>query len=64
MVKNPPAYAGDAGDVGFITELGISPGEMEKEIATHSRIPAWEIPCTEEPGGPQSMGLQELDTTQ
>ena len=22
----------------------------EKEIAAHSNIPAWEIPCTEEPG--------------
>ena len=27
-------------------------------MATHSTILAWEIPCTEEPGGPQSMGLQ------
>ena len=29
---------------------------MEKEMAGHSRIPAWEILWTEEPGGPQSMG--------
>ena len=36
---------------------------LEKEIATHSRILAWEIPWTEEPGGLQSEGLQELDTT-
>ena len=27
-------------------------------MATHSRILAWRIPWTEEPGGLQSMGLQ------
>ena len=27
-------------------------------MATHSSILAWKIPWTEEPGGPQSMGLQ------
>ena len=32
---------------------------LEKEMATHSSIPAWEIPWTEEPGGLQSMGLQK-----
>ena len=31
---------------------------LEKEIATHSSILAWEISWTEEPGGLQSMGLQ------
>ena len=31
---------------------------LEKEMATHSDILAWKIPWTEEPGGPQSMGLQ------
>ena len=31
-----------------------------KEMATHSSILAWEIPCTEEPGKPQSMGLQRV----
>ena len=36
---------------------------LDKEMATHSNILAWEIPWTEEPGGLQSMGLQELDTT-
>ena len=34
---------------------------LEKEMTTHSSILAWEIPRTEEPGGPQSMGLQYLD---
>ena len=28
---------------------------LEKEMATHSSIPAWEIQCTEETGGLQSM---------
>ena len=32
---------------------------LEKEMAIH--YSAWEIPWTEEPGGPQSMGSQELD---
>ena len=36
---------------------------LEKEMATRSRILAWEIPWTEEPGGLQSEGSQELDTT-
>ena len=31
---------------------------LEKEIATHSNILAWEISRIEEPGGLQSMGLQ------
>ena len=31
---------------------------LEKEMATHSSILAWEIPCTEEPGGLQSTGSQ------
>ena len=32
---------------------------LEKEIATHSSIVAWEIPWSEEPGGLQSMGSKE-----
>jgi len=31
---------------------------LEKEMATHSSILAWEIPWTEEPGGLQSVVLQ------
>ena len=34
---------------------------LEKEMATHSRTLAWEIP--EEPGMLQSMGSQDLDMT-
>ena len=33
---------------------------LEKEMATHSSILAWEIPWTEEPGGLQSMGSQRV----
>ena len=36
---------------------------LEKGMATHSSILAWRIPLTEEPGRLQSMGSQELDTT-
>ena len=32
---------------------------LEKEMATHSIVLAWEIPWTEEPGGLQSMGSQK-----
>ena len=31
--------------------------DLEKEMATHSSILAWEIPWTEKPGGLQSMKL-------
>ena len=31
---------------------------LDKGMATHSSILAWEIPWTEEPGGLQSMGSQ------
>ena len=33
---------------------------LEKEMATHSSILAWEIPWREEPGGQQSMGLRRV----
>ena len=38
---------------------------LEKEIATHSRILAWEIPLTEKPGRLQSSpwGCKKLDTS-
>ena len=34
---------------------------LELEMTTHSSILAWEIPCTEEPDGLQSMGLQRVE---
>ena len=30
---------------------------LEEEMGAHSSILAWKIPCTEEPGELQSMGL-------
>ena len=32
---------------------------LEKEMATHSSLLAWEIPWTEEPGGLLSLGLRK-----
>ena len=37
---------------------------MEKAMAPHSSTLAWKTPWTEEPGGLQSMGLEESDTTE
>ena len=33
---------------------------LEKEMVTHSRILAWRIPWTEEPGGLWSIGLHRV----
>ena len=57
MVKNLPANLGDIRDMGFIPRLGRAPGGGH---GTHSRILAWRIPYTEEPGGLQSMGSQRV----
>ena len=58
MVKNMPA----------IQETWVQfqgkEDPLEKGMATYSSILAWRIPWTEEPGGPQFMGLQESDTTE
>ena len=35
---------------------------LEKEMASHSSILAWQIPWTEEPGGLQFMGSQKGQT--
>ena len=41
---------------------GLGQGEpLKKEMANLSSILAWELPWTEEPGGLQSMGSQEVD---
>ena len=37
---------------------------LGKEMATHSSILSWRIPWAQEPGGLQSMGSQESDTTE
>ena len=33
---------------------------LEKGMATHSSITAWEIPWTQDPGGLQSLGLHRI----
>ena len=35
---------------------------LEEEMTTHSSIPTWEIPWTEEPGGLQSPGAAKHQT--
>ena len=52
IVKNPPAM-----QEMWVQSLGWKDPLLE-EMTTHSSILAWRIPWTEEPGGPQSMGLQ------
>ena len=46
-------------DLHVIIKLILS-STLEKEMAAHSSMLAWEIPCTEEPGGLQSMRLQRV----
>ena len=62
MVKNPPVLARDK-DRSLFDRTGPvlvqsldQEGPLEKEMATHSSILAWETPWAEEPGGLQSMG--------
>ena len=54
MVKNPPAMQETQ-----VQSLGQE-NPLEKGMATHSSIPAWRIPWTEEPGGLQSMESQRV----
>ena len=55
VVKTLPA---NAGDVGLIPGSGRS---LEKEMPTDSSSVAWEITCTENSGGLQSMGSQRVE---
>ena len=57
-VKNPPASARDA----VQSEGREDP--LGEEMTTHSSVPAWRIPWTEEPGGLQSMGVAKSQTQQ
>ena len=54
LVKNLPAVQ----ETGVLS-LGLE-DPPEKEMTAYSRILAWEIPRTEEPGGLQCMGSQKL----
>ena len=58
MVKNLPAMQKTQ-----VQSLGQE-DPLEKEMATHSSILAWEIPWTEESGGLQSMGSQRIESDQ
>ena len=58
MVKNLPAMQET-----WIRSLGQE-DPLEKEMATHYSILAWEILWTEEPGGLQSMGSQRIGMTE
>ena len=57
LVKNLPAVQET-----WIRFLGWE-DPLEEEMAIHSSILVWKIPWIEEPGGLQSMGSQESDTT-
>ena len=61
VVKNPPASARDLRDAGSIPGLGRSPGGGH---GNHSSILAWRIPWIKEPGGLQSIGSKQSDTTE
>ena len=54
MVKNPPAN-----QEMWVLSLGQE-DPLEKEMATHSSILAWEIPWTEQPSGLESTGSQRV----
>ena len=55
MVKNPSAVPETQET--RVQSLGQE-DPLEKEMATHSSVLAWETPWTEEPGGLRSKGLQ------
>ena len=55
MVKNLPAMQEKQ-----VQSLGLPGDPLEEGMATHSRILAWEIPWTEEPGRLRSMGSQRV----
>ena len=59
VVRNLSA---NAGDTGSIPEDPLGEDPLEKEMAIHSSILAWEIPWTEEPGRLQSMVSQQSQT--
>ena len=60
-MKNPPPM--QEIQVRSLRNSGLE-DPLEQEMETHLSILAWEIPWTEEAGGPQSMGHKESDTTE
>ena len=61
MVKNPPASAGDIRDLGLIPGSGRCPGGSYGNTLQYSCL---ENSMDGEPGGLQSMGCKELDSTE
>ena len=57
MVKNSPAK--QETQETQVRSLGQK-DTLKKGMATDSSILAWKIPWTEEPGGPESIGLQRV----
>ena len=47
----------------WVRSLGWE-GPLEEEMTTDSSVLAWRTPWTEKPGGLQSKGCQESDTTE
>ena len=60
VVKNPPANAGDSGDVGWIPGSGRSPQTENGNPLQNSCL---ENPWTDELGGLQSMGITKSQTS-
>ena len=60
VVKNPPAYAGDTGDVGLIPRSGRSPAGGNGNPLQHSCL---ENPMDREALWATTHGITELDTT-
>ena len=58
MVKHLPAMQET-----WVRSLGRE-DPLEKEVATHTSILAWRIPCTEDLGGYNPRGRIESDTTE
>ena len=64
MIKWTSLVAQIAKNLPAIQETGVlslcQEDPLEKEMATYSRILAWRIPWTEEPGELHSMGSQRV----
>ena len=54
LVKNPPAMQRHG-------SIWVKKIPWRRKMTTHSRILAWRIPWTEEPGGLQAKGLQRVE---
>ena len=62
VVKSLPVHVEDVRDVQVQSLSRENP--LEEGMPTHLSTLAWRIPWREEPGGLQSMGCKESDTTE